>query len=600
MPHVDALDHRGRIAREVRRGERADQRGQAQRGQAPAVARDAVGHEEGAGEDQRRAEVALEEEEQQHQRHADGDRDQVGDAGQVQAFQDRVLPRQGLGQLAQPLPPPREVAGQEQRDERPDRLDGLHAEQVDLHAAAAGARAEDEQQHRQAERAHEEHEGEAVQLEPREVDQAGDRQRNAADRHADRERLEQQPLAPRVVDADHRQQAEAAQRAGDRQDPRVADGTPQPPDDMRGQEGDGDDDGGTAQRERKARPGTDHVGVDGLSRCADDVAGGDARDGKQEGDQHGRQQRELEVGAARLAVPDAARGPARRRRDAARGARIHLTNPAKHRGRRAARIARREEEEYWRYSTDEQRSEADGSPAECRRVCEMSSDHRLRRLGFVGLRRRVGVLRVGALRVGGLARVGLARVGGGLARRPQREVQQVDAEALHRKLVEGLDAGVDAFDRTLRLQAAARRRRQALGLVVPLDRLLLQIAGPRQALLDALAGALIVAALLERIGAIAGRLADQEVVARARRPAAPGRLVEIFLRLLGIAARARVQAEQAQPRVGVGAGEARGFAELAVGFVQQAVAAIGVLAADGRVAVDPLHVRVAQQVARPQ
>ena len=95
------------------------------------------------------------------------------------------------------------------------------------------------------------------------------------------------------------------------------------------------------------------------------------------------------------------------------------------------------------------------------------------------------------------------------------------------------------FDRALRVHAAARRRRQALGLVVPLDRLLLQIAGPRQALLDALAGALIVAALLERVGAVAGRLADQEVVARARRPAAAGkRVVEILLRLLGIAGRA--------------------------------------------------------------
>ena len=247
LPHVDALDHRGRIAGDVGRGERADQRGQAQRGQAPAVARDAVGDEERAGEDQRRAEVALEEEEQQHQRHADGDRDQVGDAGQVQALQDRVLPRQRLGQLAQPLPAPREVAGQEQRDERPDGLDRLHAEQVDLDAAAAGARAEHEQQHRQAERAHQEDEGEAVQLEPGEVDQAGDRQRDAADRHADRERLEQQPLAPRIVDADHRQQAEAAQRAGDRQDPRIADGAPQPANDMRGQEGDGDDGGGAAR-----------------------------------------------------------------------------------------------------------------------------------------------------------------------------------------------------------------------------------------------------------------------------------------------------------------------------------------------------------------
>ena len=80
-----------------------------------------------------------------------------------------------------------------------------------------------------------------------------------------------------------------------------------------GQEGDGDDGGGAAQREREPRPGADDVGVDGLAGCADDMAGGDARDGDEERDQHGRQQRELKVGAPGLALPDVACGPARRR-----------------------------------------------------------------------------------------------------------------------------------------------------------------------------------------------------------------------------------------------------------------------------------------------
>ena len=195
--------------------------------------------------------------------------------------------------------------------------------------------------------------------------------------------------------------------------------------------------------------------------------------------------------------------------------------------------------------------------------------------------------------------VGVARLGI-LARMPNGEVEQVEAESLHRELLEGLEAGLDALERSLRQHAAAPGGGQPIGLVVPVDRLLLQVARLGQALLDPVVGALVVAALLDGVGAIARRLADQEVVAGARRPAAARRLVQVLLRLLRIAARAGVQAEQAEPGVGVGAGEAGRFAELAVGIVQQAVAAIGVAAADRGVAVDSFDVRVAEQVAGPQ
>jgi hypothetical protein len=317
FPHVDALDDGRGVADGVGGGERSDQRRQSQRRQAPAIAGDAVGDEEGAGQDERRAEVALEEEEQQHQRHADGDGNHVGDAGKVQPLQDRVLPRQRIGQLAQPFPAPREVAGEEDRDERPDRLDRLHAEKVHLDAAAARAGAEHHQQHRQAERGDEEHEGEAVQLESREVDEAGRGQGDAAERHADRERLEEQPLPPRIVDAGHGDQAEAAQRAGDRQQPRVADGAAKPPHAVREEEADRNDGGGSHQRRREDEPRPHDVGVSGRAGGGEVVAGGHAADGEQEGGEHGGQCRQFQVGPARVAVPDAARRPACRCRDAA-------------------------------------------------------------------------------------------------------------------------------------------------------------------------------------------------------------------------------------------------------------------------------------------
>ena len=85
------------------------------------------------------------------------------------------------------------------------------AEQVDLDAAAAGAEP-NERQHRRAERPSGRRRRNQVQLRPGEVDQAGDRQRNASRSPRRSRTAGRTALAPRIVDADHRQ-AEAPHSA---------------------------------------------------------------------------------------------------------------------------------------------------------------------------------------------------------------------------------------------------------------------------------------------------------------------------------------------------------------------------------------------------
>ena len=82
------------------------------------------------------------------------------------------------------MPPPGEVRRQREHDEQADRLDGLHAEQVHLGAAARGAAAEHQEGQRQQHRAAERDEDRAPQTRVLEVDEAGRGPDRAARRDA--------------------------------------------------------------------------------------------------------------------------------------------------------------------------------------------------------------------------------------------------------------------------------------------------------------------------------------------------------------------------------------------------------------------------------
>ena len=117
----------------------------------------AVEREEDARDHQRGPEVLLQEEEHEDQPHAGHDRQHVVEARHVEQPQPRATRRPRLGELPERLPAAGEVAGEEQQDEQPDRLDRLHAEQVHLRVARAGSAAEDDQDGRQQDGAAERH-----------------------------------------------------------------------------------------------------------------------------------------------------------------------------------------------------------------------------------------------------------------------------------------------------------------------------------------------------------------------------------------------------------------------------------------------------------
>ncbi len=181
-PHLHALHHGVRVADGVAGREAPDQHQQTRRDHRRAPAGDAVEREEDAGEHHGRAEVLLEEEEQQHQRHADDDRQQVVEPRDVEP--QPVAADARLLQRAQELPPVREVAREKQHDEDADRLDGLHAHQVDLGVAGAGPAAEGDQEQREQHGAEQRHVAEAPDDRSLEVDRRHGRQHDAADRHA--------------------------------------------------------------------------------------------------------------------------------------------------------------------------------------------------------------------------------------------------------------------------------------------------------------------------------------------------------------------------------------------------------------------------------
>jgi hypothetical protein len=149
QPHADPFAERRRDVQAVSEIEAGGQEQQPDDRHPHPASGDRVHRQEHAAEEQRRAEVFLKEEEQQRGNHADDDRSDVVDTRQIDPGR-QVQTSHGLPpHFAQQLPAAREIAGEEHRQEEPNRFDRLQRSQVDLGGAAAGTVAEQDEQDRQ-------------------------------------------------------------------------------------------------------------------------------------------------------------------------------------------------------------------------------------------------------------------------------------------------------------------------------------------------------------------------------------------------------------------------------------------------------------------
>ena len=247
-----------RVAGQEAAREADNQRDQAQRRRRrPAPGHD-VEPEEHAGEDHRRPEVLLQEEEEEHQAHADGHRQQH-----------ETVP------VPQRRPPMREVPGEEQHDEHADRLDRLRAHQVHFRVARSGAAAERDQQQRQADGAGQRQVDQAADEPAFEVERGGHREHETPGRDALREAHEQHRVAHRVPEAHHHHEADATQGVEERQQVRVAGRAAQAQPGVRGVEGEQEDDRGPEQAPAELGRGAG----DGRPAQRGELRRGEERDG---------------------------------------------------------------------------------------------------------------------------------------------------------------------------------------------------------------------------------------------------------------------------------------------------------------------------------
>ena len=181
-PDGDALAHRRRKPELVGDGERQQQHADSDDHERDAAARDAVQTEKHERQHEGGTQILLQEKEQQHERHADDHRTDVLPAGNLQVAEPGPRRRRRLRELAQELEPAREIRRQRKDDEQPDRLDRLHAKQIDLRAARARSAAEHQQQRRQPQRQEERQRDRATEPRRFEIDERErDEGRGAAD-----------------------------------------------------------------------------------------------------------------------------------------------------------------------------------------------------------------------------------------------------------------------------------------------------------------------------------------------------------------------------------------------------------------------------------
>jgi hypothetical protein len=128
---------------------------------------------------------------------------------------------------------------EKQREQKPDGLDGLDRAEVDSRGAAARAAAEDEQQHRQGQRANERQVRQFANGGPIQIDERDRAEEREADEYALGIAGKEQRVANRIGPAEHHGEPDTDQQLHGREQDPIAGHTspaPQQRDDMKGED----------------------------------------------------------------------------------------------------------------------------------------------------------------------------------------------------------------------------------------------------------------------------------------------------------------------------------------------------------------------------
>ena len=211
-PHGDAIVHGLRSSQKVSRQKAATQRRHAKNRQRRTVPRDRIEGKKDRREHQRRAQIALQIEEQH--RHADPQhhRRRVLQTRQLHAGDHKTL----FVQLAQQRPAFREIPGQEKHQQNLDRLHRLERSQVYPRVAAGGSRSEEDQGHRKRNRSQQRHET-VARRGGLPVDETSQHHEQAAARHSLRKRDEDQRVPQRIAQSHHQRESDSRKQQQQRQ-----------------------------------------------------------------------------------------------------------------------------------------------------------------------------------------------------------------------------------------------------------------------------------------------------------------------------------------------------------------------------------------------
>ena len=232
-PDPHALANRRRKPDRVGDGKAGNEHAESHEDERQPAAGDGIQRDHDAREDECRPEVLLEEEEREHERHASHDGPHVAPAGQANEAKPRARRGGWFGEFAQQLEPARERTRDGEHDQQADHFHRLPTEQVDLDAARARTRAEDEQERGQSEGAAEGQEHGAAQDRRLVVDFGRDQEQHETNARPADECRGDEPVAQRIAQRDHAHEAQAAEHHQDREQRGIVVGSAPPAHEVR-------------------------------------------------------------------------------------------------------------------------------------------------------------------------------------------------------------------------------------------------------------------------------------------------------------------------------------------------------------------------------
>ena len=229
LPHQHALRERARDMQQVSEREAGDEQREPRKRHGQAGARDRIDREEDAAQQQRRSQILLHGKQRQRGGGAAGDRQDVLHPRHVHPRRQVDAANRAAAQPPQQFPPPREIPGEEEREQQADRLDRLHRPEIDLCAAASRAGSERDEQRAQPQRRRQR---QVAELHERRAAEVGERARghqSQAEHHTLRVADEQRDVAKRIGPAQEHGKAEPGDEVRGRQQQAIAVDAPQAP-----------------------------------------------------------------------------------------------------------------------------------------------------------------------------------------------------------------------------------------------------------------------------------------------------------------------------------------------------------------------------------